>query len=71
MTTPAQPLDTRLPPSEAAQYLGVKPQTLAAWRCTGRQSLRYIKIGSRIFYRQSDLDEFLNRRTVTPTDWHQ
>jgi excisionase family DNA binding protein len=46
---------------EAAQYLGVSEQTLAIWKCTGRYNLPTVKIGRLVKYRQSDLDQFINR----------
>jgi len=49
---------------EAATYLDVKPQTLACWATNRRYGLRYIKIGRSVRYRQSDLDRFLEARTV-------
>lgn len=50
--------------AEAADYLGVKPQTLCAWRCTKRYSLPYIKVGRLVRYRPEDLEAFLAERTV-------
>ncbi|MEF8759194.1 MAG: helix-turn-helix domain-containing protein [Candidatus Accumulibacter sp. UW25] len=50
--------------SEAAPYLGVKPQTLAAWASSKRYNLPYIKCGSRVLYRISDLDTFLMANTI-------
>ena len=44
---------------EAAAYLGVSEQTLAMWKCTGRYSLAYVKIGRLVKYRLSDLDAFI------------
>jgi len=52
---------------EAARYLRIKPQTLALWACTGRYCLPYVRIGRRAMYRKSDLDAFLERRTITHT----
>lgn len=49
---------------QAAEYLGVAPQTLAIWAMTGRYSLPYIRVGRLAKYRRSDLDKFLTRRTV-------
>ena len=46
---------------EAARYLVIAPQTLAVWACTGRYNLPYIKIGHRVRYRKSDLNEFIAR----------
>jgi excisionase family DNA binding protein len=48
---------------EAANYLGVAPQTLAVWACTKRYHLPLIKIGRHVKYRQSDLDAFIERNT--------
>ena len=41
--------------------------TLARWRSEGRGP-RYIKIGARVAYRGSDLNDWLATRTVEPTD---
>lgn len=48
---------------EAANYLGVSPQTLAVWACTNRYHLPLIKIGRHVKYLQSDLDAFIARNT--------
>lgn len=48
---------------EAANYLGVAPQTLAVWACTQRYHLPLVKIGRHVKYRQSDLDAFIERNT--------
>lgn len=50
--------------SHAAEYLGVKTETLAVWACNKRYSLPYIKIGRRAMYRQSDLDAFIASNIV-------
>jgi len=52
---------------QAAEYLGLKPQTLSTWAVTGRYGLPYLKIGKLVRYRLADLDAFLERRTVTHT----
>jgi excisionase family DNA binding protein len=52
-------------PDQAAAYLGVEPATLAIWRSTRRYPLRYVKVGRHVRYRKSDLDAFLDKRTVT------
>ncbi len=57
------PLVTR---KKAAEYLGVKPHTLAVWACTKRHALPYIKVGRLVKYRKADLDAFLQSRTVQP-----
>lgn len=51
--------------AEAATYLGVKEQTLAAWAHTGRHDLPYLRVGRLAKYRQADLDAWLARRTGT------
>ena len=48
---------------QAAEYLGVKENTLAIWACNKRYSLQVIKVGRLCKYRVSDLDNFLNERT--------
>ena len=47
---------------QAAEYIGVQANTLNCWRCTGRYSLPFLKIGRNIRYRQSDLDLWLEAR---------
>ena len=49
---------------EAAEYLRVKPQTLAVWHCTGRYQLPFIKVGRSCRYRLADLEKWLVARTV-------
>ncbi len=49
--------------NEAAQYLGVSPNTLAIWSCTGRYDLPFVKVGRLAKYQRSTLDHFLQRRT--------
>jgi len=49
---------------QAAEYLGVKPQTLAVWLSTRRYRLPVVKVGSLVRYRLSDLERFLESRTV-------
>lgn len=49
---------------QAATYLGIKPNTLATWNCTKRYRIPYIKVGRLVKYRISDLDEFLQQRTI-------
>lgn len=44
---------------EAAQYLGLKPQTLAVWASTKRYDLPYVKVGRLVKYRKEALDEFI------------
>lgn len=48
-----------LSPAKASQQIGVSQKTLANWRCSGTSGLKFTRIGSRIFYRQSDLNAFV------------
>ena len=52
---------------EAAEYLGVKPQTLAAWHITGKYGLPVVKVGRSVRYRIADLERWLESRTVGAT----
>lgn len=49
---------------QAAEYIGVKPQTLAVWHTTHRYGLPLIKVGAKVRYRKGDLDKWLASRTV-------
>ena len=57
-----QSTDPLLNPNEAAEYLGVSKDTLAVWRCTGRYSIPYLKVGRLAKYRKSDLEAWLESR---------
>lgn len=48
----------------AADYLGVKPATLACWASTKRYPLPMVKVGRCVKYRKSDLDAFINQNTI-------
>lgn len=49
-------------PHQAADLLGVSPRTLASWRCSGRYSVPYIKVGSKVRYPRKQLNEWLSTR---------
>jgi excisionase family DNA binding protein len=49
---------------EASDYLGVTEGTLNTWRSIKRYNLNFVKVGRLVRYKQSDLDAFLDRRTV-------
>ena len=44
-----------------------RPSTLAHWRCQG-EGPSYVRLGSRIGYRGSDLNRWLESRVVQPTN---
>lgn len=54
----------RLSRQEAAEYLGLQVSTLAADVTTKRLGVPYIKIGSRVYYRRSELDQFIENCKV-------
>jgi excisionase family DNA binding protein len=53
---------------QAARILGVKPNKLAVWATAKRYKLAYIKVGSLVRYRRRDLEQFIERQTVAPSD---
>ncbi|MQA46681.1 helix-turn-helix domain-containing protein [Klebsiella pneumoniae] len=57
----------KLTRSEAADHLGVNPQTLANWAHTGKVKIPFHKVGRKVIYFKSDLDAYLEstRRTQT------
>jgi excisionase family DNA binding protein len=61
MNTPHQRLLTE---NETAEYLQIKPNTLATWRSTKRYRLPFIRVGRVVRYRVEDLERFLTERTV-------
>jgi len=50
---------------EAAEYLKIQPQTLAAWSSIGRYDLPLIKVGRSVRYRLADLEKPLESRSIT------
>jgi len=53
---------------QAAEALGVKPDTLVAWRHHGRYPLRYTRVGRSIRYSADAVAEFIERRSVSPAE---
>lgn len=57
--------ETLMLPAEVAELLGVRPQTLTAWRHRHRGGkLPYVKIGRMVRYRAADVERFIKTRTV-------
>lgn len=52
----------RLTRPQTAEYLGLSLATLEADVCAHRLKIPFYKIGSRVFYRKSDLDAWLETR---------
>ena len=59
--------DAMLPPKTTAEILGVETQTLAAWRSNKRVALPWVKCGAAVRYKASDVQRFIEKNTVTPT----
>lgn len=55
-------VDDFLTNKQAAQLLGVEPETLAQWRYLGKfaEKLPHYKVGRRVLYRRGDLAAFLD-----------
>ncbi|NQZ79964.1 MAG: helix-turn-helix domain-containing protein [Colwellia sp.] len=49
-----------LTPKQTAETLGVTIGTLAVWRCTARYPLPFVKIGRRVMYKSSDVEQYIN-----------
>ncbi len=47
----------------AAEILDTTPGTLSVWRSTGRYALPFVKIGRKVRYRVSDLEQWIEQRT--------
>lgn len=58
-------IDPLLTTEQAAELLGLRPQTLRNWACTGRHEsyLKPRKIGFSIRYRRSDVEAFAAQTT--------
>jgi transcriptional regulator with XRE-family HTH domain len=52
--------------TEAADYLGVSPNTLNWWRARDRGP-KYSKLGKLVKYHQTDLDTFAQADSVQPS----
>ena len=50
--------DGRMTRADAARYLGLKPKTLAMWAMENKGP-RPVRVGSRCFYYQHQLDAFV------------
>jgi hypothetical protein len=54
-----------VPDTEVAKILHQRTQTLAAWRCE-KKGPAYVKVGRRVFYRRSDISEWLGKQRHQP-----
>lgn len=51
-----------LRPGVVAERLAIEETTLAAWRCTKREALPFVRIGGAVRYRPQDVDQFIAKR---------
>ncbi|WP_363797823.1 helix-turn-helix domain-containing protein [Lysobacter firmicutimachus] len=58
---------TRFNVKEAAAYVGLAMSTLNRMRQEGRGP-RYVKLGTRVFYRCADLDQYLKGKVIETSD---
>lgn len=56
-----------LSPHAASAYVGLAPATLAKIRCVSNDGPPFIRLGRKIVYRKSDLDDWLTQRRATST----
>jgi len=64
MNTKTVLIQDLLSDKEASIHLGLADGTLAVWRCNGRYNIPFIKVGAKVRYRRSDLDAWLESRTI-------
>ena len=61
-------IDKLLTTEQAAKQLHISPRTLNNARSTGTGIvIAYHKIGSRVFYKQSDIEAYIEKNTFTHT----
>lgn len=66
MVDTATSLTPLLNTEQAAQFCGVKPNTMAKWRVAGCGP-QYLKMGKSIYYEQSAIAEFKAANTYNST----
>lgn len=49
---------------EAADFLGLKKNTLAVWAVQKKEDLPFFKVGGVVKYKKSDLEKFLENNTI-------
>ncbi|WP_425418449.1 helix-turn-helix transcriptional regulator [Oricola indica] len=59
-------MEKLLNPAQAAEILSLSKSTLAKMRLSGR-SPKYIKLGRRVAYRQSDLQDWIETQSFNST----
>ena len=52
--------------NEAAELLGIRPQTLAVWASAKRGGPPYVKLNRTVRYRREDVEQYVASRVVNP-----
>jgi hypothetical protein len=65
-SAPAGDAEHLLPEIDAATRLHLSPKTMQAWRVQGRGP-PFVKLGRRVFYRSSDLKNFIDENVFRST----
>jgi predicted DNA-binding transcriptional regulator AlpA len=60
--------DKRLNEDEAAEEIGVTKGTLANWRSVQKKGPPYLKVGRRVEYIQSDIDDWRKAQRHVPAE---
>ena len=60
-------LNPNLTAAQAAEFLGIKPTTLANWRMEDKGP-KYMRVGRMIRYRYNDVVKFRDKYVVEPKD---
>ena len=69
-SAPSNTAAPMLSEGDAANLLGISVRTLQASRCTGRGP-RFVKIGRRVLYRQTDIDAYIEARVFDSTSAYE
>ena len=64
---PQESVDPIYSAKDASLRLGVSVKTLANWRTNGIYDLKFVKVGSRVFYLSSEIERFVSCRTFGST----
>ncbi|MDX8540117.1 helix-turn-helix domain-containing protein [Mesorhizobium abyssinicae] len=64
---PQESVDPIFSAKDASARLGISMKTLANWRTSGLYDLKFVKVGSRVFYLSSEIERFVGRRTFGST----
>ena len=51
--------------AELAEYLGLSPFTINSW-VSERREIKFIKMGSRVMFRKTDVDQWVERNLRSP-----